>query len=161
MTDTMTGLDAGTAVVIGAAVAGIPTLILGLFGPWLKETVERRGRVLEATRLAKAAAIEELVRALGEALKAKMRGDLSGDLLIEAAMLHTRLALLLGPGDREIEVMSATTVHEISEENGSAYLSSFQTVISKWFRGDSTAKEALRTFEVQLRAVGVSPSSED
>jgi len=154
MSDASTGLDAGAAAVLGAAIGGTTTLLVGVIGPWVKERVERKSRSAETLIAAKRVAISAFVRALGNLLIAKESGSSIKVPGIEAAIAHTEVALLLNRDERPIESMCAATLNALLRPEGAMALGYLQSGLHKWFNGELSAEQARDRFTVLVEAAG-------
>jgi len=156
-------MDSGWAAVIGAGIA----LLGSVFAPWLKDSLERRHlqhegnrsaiskSLLRITAAAPAVALARLEAAhsdgaaQAEGVKAMVNFALKQSESSEAVF---ELGLLLSARDTPLETMARSVLTAAaSKDDFSVEVICFTQAAARWYRTELSAKEALSTFEADVK----------
>lgn len=152
-------MDSGLAVVIGAVVAFLGSIVGSVLAPrWAAE----RTRKLEDQRARReniAAAILEITTALAELLRARSEHQPADS--TTANILTAKLALNLDQDDAEMELLTVNTIALITQREpsiGATAISVFQTVSHQWFRGQISGNRIIETAEAEFKVAHPTPT---
>lgn len=156
-------MDAGWAVVAGAAVALVGSFLGSVVAPWLntRREEERARRELLWTEFRRLAA--EIVDALAAVRSDKVASRPDDSAVRRFMVASTEFGMLLQPRDREVHRLIGWAGAHASHQDprvSAAALSSLQIVLAEWFRGetagDDTIDAATALFVEQLHSMGIS-----
>jgi hypothetical protein len=148
-------MDSGWAVVVGATVAFIGSIIGTVLAPMWTAARDRAIRHEDDRREATRLAIIAITRGLGRMKQVRFDGRRESA-FEETILAVTELALQLDPADEPIEHLATATINIVQNgtlEQVATAISVWQTTAHRWYRDEIPGKEVIERAQAEFDGV--------